>query len=70
MTWNQLHPDHRLLAENTLTRKQLDVYKLHLAGCGTRRIALMLDISQSTARTHLARAHQKLAIALDRRTAA
>jgi len=55
-------PDPRILelAKQHLTRKQLDVLKLHLAGCGTRRIATMLDISEPTAREHLRRAKARL----------
>ncbi len=61
MTWNTLPPATRATAEQLLTRKQLDILKLHLAGYGIRRISLALDISPSTVRSHLDRATQKLA---------
>lgn len=65
MSWNTLDPTIRQLAERELTRKQLDVLKLHLAGCGTRRIATMLSISEPTAREHLRLAKLRLAQALE-----
>ena len=61
-------PTIKHLAEQALTRKQLDVLKLHLAGCGTRRIATMLDISEPVAREHLRIAKLRLAHALDQET--
>jgi DNA-binding CsgD family transcriptional regulator len=60
MSWKTLDPNIQTIATRELTRKQLDVLKLHLAGCGTRRIATMLDISEPTAREHLRRARAKL----------
>jgi DNA-binding CsgD family transcriptional regulator len=63
MTFATLPPDVREIAEGILTRKQLDVFKLWCAGAGVKRIAIMLDVSPSTARTHLARAQQKIDIA-------
>lgn len=60
MSWNTLDPHIRHTAEQVLTRKQLDVWKLHLAGLGTRRIADMLHITRSTTRTHLADTHTRL----------
>lgn len=53
MSWRELPQDVRSTAENVLTRKQLDVWKLWLAGCSSRRIALMLMVSRSTVRSHL-----------------
>ena len=60
MSFQSLSPEIKELAERELTRKQLDVFKLWLAGAGTTRIALMLDIAEPTARGHLTRAKQKL----------
>lgn len=60
MSWAKLPVDVRATAEQELTRKQLDVFKLWMNGNGTDRIALTLDISRSTARDHLRRALQKL----------
>jgi DNA-binding CsgD family transcriptional regulator len=62
MAYSDLDTSTRQTAERVLTRKQLDVFKLWMSGVGTARIAIMLDVSQSTARTHLARAMQKLEI--------
>lgn len=70
MSWNHLTPELQTIAQQVLTRKQLDVLKLHLAGCGTRRIATMLDISEPTAREHLRRALAKLRPHLDQENAA
>jgi DNA-binding CsgD family transcriptional regulator len=65
MSWRTLPPHVRQAAEHALTRKQLDVLKLHLAGCGTRRIATMLSISEPTAREHLRRAKARLNTSLE-----
>lgn len=65
MSWNQLPVNIRETATGALTRRQLDVLKLHLAGCGTRRIATMLDLSEPTIREHLRRAKANLARALE-----
>lgn len=56
-----LPPAVRQAAEQHLTRKQLDVLKLYLAGFGTRRIAALLGIAEPTAREHLRRATERLA---------
>ena len=64
--YSELPDTTREIAERELTRKQLDVLKLWLAGAGTARIATMLDISEATARGHLKRARQKLKIHLRR----
>jgi DNA-binding CsgD family transcriptional regulator len=50
----------REAAERVLTRKQLDVFKLWMNGNGTRRIAVIMGVSEPTARAHLTRAQQKL----------
>ena len=60
MTYANLPPTVQAAAERELTRKQLDVLKLWLAGAGTTRISVMLNISEPTARGHLRRALQKL----------
>lgn len=70
MSYHDLPAHVRSVAEEVLTRKQLDVFKLSCAGAGTARIGIMLDIAETTARTHLRRAHQKIKIELDRREAA
>lgn len=70
MAWSSLPENVREVAERVLTRKQLDVFKLSCAGAGTARIAIMLDISPSTARAHLRRAEQKVKIELERKEAA
>lgn len=65
MSWNRVPADIQRTAEANLTQRQLDVLKLHLAGCGTRRIATMLSISEPTAREHLRLAKLRLAQALE-----
>jgi DNA-binding CsgD family transcriptional regulator len=64
VSWNTLSPELRATAEQVLTPRQLDVLKLSTSGMSTRRIALTLDIAESTARGILIRAHQRLNIAL------
>jgi DNA-binding CsgD family transcriptional regulator len=53
-------------ASAVLTPRQLDVLKLRMAGYGYRDIARALGISTSTARIHLDRAYQLLALELER----
>ena len=62
MSYANLQPDVRALAERELSRRQLEVLKLHLAGRTMRQIALALDIAPSTVTSHLWRAKQKLSI--------
>lgn len=60
VTWASLPPETRAIAEEVLTRKQLDVFKLWANGYGAVRISLILGISEATVRGHLRRALQKL----------
>lgn len=69
MSFSELDPATREIAERTLTRKQLDVFKLWCAGAGSARIAIMLDVSEATARGHLKRARQKIKLELEREAA-
>ena len=62
MSYAELDSDTRAIAERVLTRKQLDVFKLWCAEVGLRRIGIMLDIHEATARGHLRRAIQKIDI--------
>ena len=59
--WDQLDPGTRELAESILTRRQLDVLKLHTVGWGYGRISRVLGISTTTVRGHLDAALLKLA---------
>ena len=61
MSWSLLDTRIQTIAHRELTPKQLDVFKLHLAGCGHKRVALMLNIGTPTARSHLDAANQRLA---------
>ena len=61
MSWASLDSRIRTIAQNELTEKQLDVFKLYVAGCGHKRIAMMLFIGIPTARTHLDAANHTLA---------
>lgn len=59
-----------LLAERTLTPRQLDVWRLHSGGLSAARIAQVLStdtrpISERTVRTHLDRATRKMMAALE-----
>lgn len=69
MSYAELDSTTREIAERSLTRKQLDVFKLWCAGVGLRRIGLMLDIHEATARGHLRRAIQKIDIEKRKATA-
>lgn len=62
VTWDQIQ--NAALA--VCTERQIDVLRLYVAGMGTARIALALDIAESTAREHLRRALQKTKIELER----
>jgi DNA-binding CsgD family transcriptional regulator len=61
VSWQQLPPPIRHIAQQELTPRQLDALKLHLNGWGSTRIALALDISEPRARALVTRAIQKLA---------
>jgi DNA-binding CsgD family transcriptional regulator len=69
VSYATIPPEMRQVAERILTRKQLDVFKLSCAGAGSARIAIMLDIAESTARSHLRRAHQKIKLEMEREAA-
>ena len=60
MSWADLPPEIREVAEVELSGRQLEVLKLHLAGRTVRQTALALGISPSTVTSHLWRAKQKL----------
>jgi len=60
MSWASLHPDVQTVAQTTLTQKQLDVWKLELAGASENQIARILDCSRWTVRDHLATVTDKL----------
>lgn len=60
MSWSTLDPKLRSIAETELTPLQLDVLKLFLAGCGHKRISIMLGISHQAARNARRRAFEKL----------
>lgn len=70
MSWNTLDRRHQQIAERELTDRQLQVFKLWLAGHSSRRIARALDIAEPTARGHLDRALQKIRPHLGKDTAA
>lgn len=70
MSSRYLWSDVAAAAHRVLTPRQIDVFRLWCAGAGTARIGLMLDMSESTARTHLRRARQKVKLELERKVAA
>lgn len=57
MSWSQLDPKTKRRIEKRLTKRQLDVLILTLAGCSQRRIATMLTLHRSTVQDHLRIAH-------------
>lgn len=62
MAYSELDLETRTIAERVLTRKQLDVFKLWMAGKSDYAIGVTLDIATSTARGHRLRAIQKMEI--------
>jgi DNA-binding CsgD family transcriptional regulator len=54
--WNTLHPTERQALNRQLTNSQHACYTLWLAGLVYERIATALNISRSTAVTHVRRA--------------
>lgn len=60
MSWDAAPPELRDLAAQVLTRRQIDVLRMHLDGAGITRISLHLGISRTTAREHRDRALQIL----------
>lgn len=60
MSWHTLPPAIQAIATQHLTQRQLAAWQLDLAGHGTRRIAIILDISRSTAAEHLTAAYRNL----------
>lgn len=60
MSWRDLEPELRALAVEALTAKQLDAWKLELAGYGARTIGQMLDLSKTAVTDRLAAAHRRL----------
>lgn len=56
MSWSDVPPEVRDLAEEVLTDKQLLALKLWNNGAGYRRIGIILGVSMSTARGRVTRA--------------
>lgn len=62
MSYAELDPATKAIAERVLTRKQLDVFRLWMGNMGAGRIAVQLDISEPVARRTLKRALQLIEI--------
>lgn len=60
MSFASLPPAIRAIAENQLTPKQLDTWKLELAGWSTRRIATQENIARATVTDRLDGAYRTL----------
>lgn len=60
MSWNQLHPTIRTIAQQVLTEKQLTAYRLHANGISERHIALHLGITRRAVRDRLHEADVKI----------
>lgn len=58
MSWRDLTEQQRQHARETLTKRQLDVYTLTLAGCSQRQIATMLGLTKTTVADHQRRIAQ------------
>lgn len=66
MSWSQLPPGLRALAEDVCTSKELDALKLYEPQrVGYRSVAVLLGISVSTARDRINRALAKIGRALE-----
>lgn len=58
---NPAERDHLLeLSRTVCTNREQQIVTWSLRGAGTRKIATMLNLSESTVRTHMRRARQKL----------
>lgn len=60
MSWNQLDPTIRTIAQKVLTEKQLTAYRLAANGISERHIALHLGITRRAVRDRLAEADIKI----------
>lgn len=70
VAWNNLPDGFRELVLATLTQRQLTAYQLRQGGMKLRDISRTMDVSLSTVQGTLARADQKIEIALRRQEAA
>lgn len=61
MSWSQLDPHYRELAETHLTPRQLQILRARLDGHSYRTIARTLNLDEATIRGHYERATRKLA---------
>lgn len=60
MSWNNLDPRIRQIAEQTLTHKQYVAYKLNANRMTERDMAILLGISRRAVRDRLAEADVKI----------
>lgn len=60
MSWNSLSPEVQQLAEDVLTEKQLQAWKLELAGLSLHEISRHLDLSRAAIKERLDGAYRKL----------
>lgn len=60
MSWNRLPAEVQTTATKALTEKQLDAFKLELAGLSMRNIARHLEIARTTAQDRLEATHKAL----------
>lgn len=65
MTWDELEPHVRAVAESVCTAKQLEALKLWEDGLGYGRISLLLRISPSSARDRVRRALNAIDLAME-----
>lgn len=61
MSWADLKPENRELAQKVLTQKQLRVFQHRMDGHSWHTIAIALNTTRSTCRGHYEAALQKLA---------
>ncbi len=60
MSWSSLPVNVRDVAERELTSKQLEAWRLHLAGWGMMRIARQLNVTKGAVADRLHNAETKL----------
>jgi DNA-binding CsgD family transcriptional regulator len=58
--WEGISRDLREIIERVCSAKEIEVLKLKAAGAGRRRMALVLDISESAVRDRLSSAERKV----------
>lgn len=69
MSWHNVDPAYRELAQRVLTPRQLEVLRHRTNGVSYRKIAIALHVDEATIRGHERRAFTRLANALRKEAA-